>query len=62
MPADYQKLYTYVVGKVDDTIKLIDLVGVSGNGVEMVSAVIKESLVQILQTAEEMYLNDTEDN
>ena len=60
MPANYQKLYTYVVGKVDDAIKLIDLIGVSGNSTEMISALIKDSLVQTLQTAEEMYPEATE--
>lgn len=60
MGANYQKLYTYLVAKVDDAIQLIDMVAVKGNSMEMVSTLLRENLVNALQSAEEMYLDDTE--
>ncbi len=60
MGANYQKLYTYLVAKVDDAIQLIDMVAVKGNSMEMVSTLLRENLVNALQGAEEMYLDDTE--
>lgn len=62
MPANYQTLYTYLVAKVDDAIKLIDLVAVKGNSMEMVSTLLRENLVNALQGAEELYLEQTEED
>lgn len=58
--ANYQKLYTYMVAKVDDAIRLLDMVAVKGNSMEMVAALLRENLVLALQGAEERYLEDTE--
>ena len=57
---DYKKLYTYLVGQIDDTLQLIagDLVG--GNpGWKELSAV-GEKLKNALLAAEEMYLDGEE--
>ena len=57
---DYQKLYSYLVGQIDDTIQLIcsDLMN-RQHGFQELNAV-GEKLRDALLTAEEMYLDDTE--
>ena len=57
---DYQKLYSYLVGQIDDTIQLIcsDLMN-GQHGFQELNAV-GEKLRDALLTAEEMYLDDTE--
>ena len=57
---DYQKLYAYLVGQIDDTIQLIcsDLLN-GQHGFQELNAV-GEKLRDALSTAEEMYLDDTE--
>lgn len=61
MGANYQKLYTYLVAKVDDAIRLIDMLAVQGNSMELVSTLLRENLINALQGAEELYLEQTED-
>ena len=58
---DYQKLYSYLVGQIDDTIQLIcsDLMN-GQHGFQELNAV-GEKLRDALLVAEEMYLNETED-
>lgn len=57
---DYQKLYSYLVGQIDDTIQLICSDLLSGqHGFKELNA-IGEKLRDTLLTAEEMYLDETE--
>ena len=58
---DYQKLYTYLVGQVDETIQMIcsDLIN-GQHGFKEMNAV-GEKLRDALLTAEEIYLTETED-
>ena len=58
---DYQKLYAFLVGQIDDTLQLIcyDLLK-NQHGREELNAV-GEKLRDALLTAEEMYLDETED-
>ena len=54
MAADYQKLYSYLVGEVDTALTLLD----TGDLLQFQR--VKEILENALHTAEEMYLGDTE--
>ena len=58
---NYQKLYAYLVGQIDDTIQLIcsDLIN-GQHGFKELNAV-GEKLRDALLTAEEIYLAETED-
>ena len=60
MAADYQKLYAYLVGQVDETLEMIgDGLARGSCGYDELAAVAGK-LKAALITAEEMYLNDTE--
>ena len=54
MAADYQKLYAYLVGEVDTALTLLDTDDL------LQFQRIRDILSNALQTAEEMYLEDTE--
>ena len=55
---NYQKLYAYLVGQMDDTIQFIcDKLLKGEHGFEELNAV-GEKLRDVLLTAEEMYLDD----
>ena len=57
---DYQKLYAYLAGQIDDTIQLICLDLINGqHGFKELNAV-GEKLRDALLTAEEMYVDETE--
>ena len=57
---DYQKLYAYLVGQIDDTLQLICYDLLKGqHGWEELNAV-GERLRGALLAAEEMYLEETE--
>lgn len=59
---DYKKLYAYLVGQIDDTLQMIAGDLVAGNtGREELYAV-GEKLKNALLTAEDMYLDETEEN
>lgn len=60
MSVDYKKLYTYLVGQIDDTLQLIagDLVG-GNSGWKELNAV-GEKLKNALLAVEEMYLDGEE--
>ena len=55
MSANYKKLYSYVVGEVDRALDLLD------TGDLFQFGCVREILLNALQTAEEMYLSDTEE-
>ena len=57
----YQKLYSYLAGQIDDTLQMIagDLVGGTVGWHELNA--VGEKLKNALLTAEEMYLDETED-
>ena len=58
---DYQKLYSYLVGQIDDTIQLICSDLMSGkHGFEELNQV-GEKLRSALMEAEEMYLKQSEE-
>ena len=58
---DYQKLYAFLVGEIDDTIQAICSNLVNGqHGWHELNAV-GEKLRDALLKAEDMYLDDTED-
>lgn len=61
MKSIYQKLYTYLVGQIDDTLQMIaeDLVN-GKSGWDELNAV-GNKLKDALLTAEEQYLDETED-
>lgn len=59
MRANYQQLYRYLTEKVDDTIKLLDMVSAEGNSPELVTSLIRGSLVSALRGAEHMYQDQT---
>ena len=55
MKPDYQKLYSYLVGQVDDVLELMGDLDI------MPLAPIRKKLSDALLTAEEMYLKRTEE-
>ena len=61
METNYQKLYAYLVGQIDDTLQFIagELVGggCDNSALVMVGNRLKDALL----TAEDMYLDDSED-
>lgn len=60
MPVNYQKLYTYLVGQVDDTIQMVaDDLFHGKHGYDELFAV-GDKLKTALMTAEEMYLDEPE--
>ena len=61
MPPIYQRIYSYLVGQVDDTLQLIcdDLLNGKHGFAELNE--VGEKLKAALLTAEEMYLNETEE-
>ena len=61
MAVNYQKLYAYLVGQIDDTLQIIagDLVN-GKTGWNELNA-IGEKLKTALLTAEDMYLDETEE-
>ena len=61
MSVNYQKLYAYLVGQIDDTIQMIadDLFHGKHGRDELFG--VGDKLKTALMTAEEMYLDDTED-
>ena len=59
---DYQKLYAYLVGQIDDTIQFIcDKLLKGEHDFEELNAV-GEQLRNALLAAEEMYLDETEES
>ena len=61
MSANYKKLYSYLVGQVDDVLQLICYDLLKGQHGREELDEIGEKLRAALLTAEEMYLDDTED-
>lgn len=60
MAVNYQKLYAYLVGQIDEAIEMIDLaVGKEDCG-KMDMALVKGKLIGALQNAEEQYLEAEE--
>ena len=61
MAVDYQKLYAYLVGQIDNTIQMADIALHRGkqdcNGLLAVRNTLEHALI----TAEDMYLSHTED-
>ncbi|MBR2131904.1 MAG: hypothetical protein IJ955_05065 [Oscillospiraceae bacterium] len=55
MSVNYQRLYAYLVGKIDDALTLLD----TGDLLQVQR--VRTILYDALQTAEEIYLDDTED-
>ena len=60
MSANYKKLYSYLVGQVDDVLQLICYDLLKGQHGREELDEIGEKLRAALLTAEEMYLDDTE--
>lgn len=60
MAANYQKLYSYLVGQIDDTLQLIAYDLTHGQQGFAPLNEIGLKLKQALLTAEEIYLNDAE--
>lgn len=52
---DYKKLYAYLLGEVDQALTLMD------TGDLLQYSRVREILLNAVQTAEDMYLDDTED-
>ncbi len=61
MNSIYQQLYTYLVGQIDDTLQLIAEKLISGNAGWNELNAVGEQLKNALVTAEEQYLNETEE-
>ena len=59
MPVDYQKLYAFLVGQIDDTIHLAEAALQQQENSTLVS--VGQKLKLALLTAEEIYLKDTDD-
>lgn len=61
METNYQKLYTYLVGQIDDTLQFIagELVGGSCDNSALLT--VGSRLKGALLTAEEMYLDESDD-
>jgi len=57
---DYQKLYAYLVGQVDDAIEMMGNNIANGSCGYEEMAVVAIKLKAALMAAEEMYLSDTE--
>lgn len=55
---NYQKLYAYMVGQVDEAIDMIDLALGNPNCGAGDLAMLKGKLIGALQNAEEMYLSE----
>ena len=55
MAVNYQKLYAYMVGEVDAALTLLDTDDL------LQFSRVREILCNALQTAEDMYLDDSED-
>jgi len=62
MTADYQKLYAFLVGQIDDTLEMIGTSLVRGDCGYDELVVVAGKLKNALISAEEMYLDDTEEN
>ena len=60
MAARYDKLYTYLVGEIDDVLQLICYDLLKGQYGRDELAEVGEKLRSALHEAEEMYLEDTE--
>lgn len=58
---NYQKLYAYLVGEIDDTIQIICDKLLSGRHGFAELNEVGEKLKAALYTAEEMYLDETDD-
>ena len=58
---DYEKLYHFLVGKVDDTLQLICYDLLKGQHGEFEFRQVANSLRAALMEAEEMYLNQSEE-
>ena len=58
----YQKLYAYLVGQIDDTLQMIAGDLVAGNPGRNELYAVGEKLKNALLTAEDMYLDETEEN
>lgn len=56
MPVDYQKLYAYLVGRIDEALALLE------EGDLVRSHPVKEILSAALLTAEEAYISAAEDD
>lgn len=61
MAANYQKLYAYMVGQVDDAIEMMESSLTGGSCGRDELAVAATKLKAALIAAEEMYLDDTEE-
>ena len=61
MPADYQKLYSYLVGEIDDALREIAGYAMTPSAGRDELFIIGNKLKNALLFAEDMYLNDTED-
>ncbi len=59
---NYQKLYAFLVGEIDDTLQMICDKLLKGEYGFMELNQVGEKLKSALLSAEEMYLGDTEDN
>ena len=57
----YQKLYSYVVGQVDNTLQIIAEKLVNGQTDRDALITVGNQLKTALLTAEDMYLNETEE-
>ena len=59
--ADYQKLYAYLVGQIDDVLQLVcyDLLNGRHNREELEQ--VGKKLLDALHAAEEMYLDESEE-
>ena len=60
--SNYQKLYSYLVGQVDHTLQIIAENLMHGTTGRDALITIGETLKNALLTAEDMYLEETEEN
>ena len=58
--ADYQRLYSYLVGQMDDTLQMIAGYLTDGAAGRDALIAVGETLKNALLTAEDMYLYETE--
>ena len=61
MSVNYQKLYSYLVAQIDDTIQQIAAYAMNPGGISPELFEVGEKLKNALLFAEDMYLDDTED-
>lgn len=62
MTANYQKLYTYLVGQIDDALQFIAGELVSGSDRDNSALLtVGNQLKDALLTAEDMYIDDSDD-